>query len=155
MKKIELGQSFQILGNLGVIIGILLLVYELNQNRDLMVAQTRNSIAQSQAALIHNEALSEDMAGISRKAFAGKSLTPNEEGRFILNWTAYFGLWENIYFQYQNGLFSDEEYRARRQSWRRLFSEKPIRDLWCSRRTERAEQFNADINEFLGEDRCE
>ena len=33
MKKIDLGQSLTILANLGVVVGILLLVYELNQTR--------------------------------------------------------------------------------------------------------------------------
>ncbi len=155
MKKIDLGQAFQILGNVGVVLGILLLVYELDQNRDMMVAQTRNSIAQSNATLLHNEALSGEIIEISDKAFAGQSLTPLEEGRFILNWQAYFELWENIFFQYQNGLFSEEEYLARRQAWSRLFSHKAIRDLWCSRQRERAERFNADINDLLGEARCE
>ena len=45
MKKLDLGQIAHLLGNLGVIVGILLLVYELNQNRSMMPAQTRNSIA--------------------------------------------------------------------------------------------------------------
>ena len=46
MKKIDLGQALQILGTAGVILGIFLLVYELNQNRELMAAEIRNSIAQ-------------------------------------------------------------------------------------------------------------
>ncbi len=45
MKKLDLGQTTLMLGNLGVILGILLLVYELFQNRQTMEAQTRNSIA--------------------------------------------------------------------------------------------------------------
>ena len=40
MKKIDLGQTLGILANVGVVFGILLLAYELNQNRQMMEAQT-------------------------------------------------------------------------------------------------------------------
>jgi hypothetical protein len=38
MKKIDLGQTFHILANIGVIGGILLLAFELQQNNELMAA---------------------------------------------------------------------------------------------------------------------
>ena len=52
MKKIDLGQTIGVLANIGVLIGILLLVYELSQNRQMMKAQTRNEIAQSTYELL-------------------------------------------------------------------------------------------------------
>jgi len=47
MKKIDLGQTLTILANVGVLAGILLLVFELNQNREMMRAQTRSELASS------------------------------------------------------------------------------------------------------------
>ena len=47
MKKIDLGQTLGIVANVGVIAGILLLAYELNQNRQMMQAQTRNAISET------------------------------------------------------------------------------------------------------------
>ena len=41
MKKIDLGQAITVLANLGVIGGILLLAYELQQNNELMEAEAR------------------------------------------------------------------------------------------------------------------
>lgn len=46
MKRIDLGQTIGILANLGVLVGILLLVYELAQNREMIRSQTRQSIAE-------------------------------------------------------------------------------------------------------------
>ena len=43
MKKINLGQTITILANIGVIAGILLLAYELQQNNELMRAEARES----------------------------------------------------------------------------------------------------------------
>ena len=56
MKKISLGQTLGILANLGVIAGILLLTYELNQNRQMMQSQTRNAIADTLVHLVSLEA---------------------------------------------------------------------------------------------------
>lgn len=43
MKKLSLGESLQLLGNVGVIVGILLLAYELNQNREFARIQFSTS----------------------------------------------------------------------------------------------------------------
>ena len=45
MKRLDSGQTLQLSGNLGVIVGILLLVYELNQSRDMMMAQKRTDLS--------------------------------------------------------------------------------------------------------------
>lgn len=44
MKKLDMGQSLGILANVGVLFGILLLVYELNQNRQMMEAAVRRHV---------------------------------------------------------------------------------------------------------------
>jgi len=51
MKKIDLGQSLQIFANAGVILGIVFLVFELNQNQDIGRAQVRNEIARAEQEL--------------------------------------------------------------------------------------------------------
>ena len=68
MKKIDIGQVFQILANVGVLIGIAFLAVELHQNNENIAAQTRASRAASSQAtfapLLQNplvaEALAED-----------------------------------------------------------------------------------------------
>ncbi len=42
MRKLDLGQTVGILANVGVLIGVLLLVYELSLNRHIVEAQTRD-----------------------------------------------------------------------------------------------------------------
>jgi hypothetical protein len=61
-KKIDLGQSIGILANIGVLIGVLLLAYELNQNRRMMRAQTRNSIAETVINLNFDRANSDELS---------------------------------------------------------------------------------------------
>jgi hypothetical protein len=45
MKKIDLNQGVNTLANLGVIAGIVFLALEINQNSEMMRAQTRNEVA--------------------------------------------------------------------------------------------------------------
>ncbi len=65
MKKIDFGQTLQLFGNVGVVVGILLLVYELNQNRDMMEAQTRHEIAQSIVEQLGEIASNGDLADLT------------------------------------------------------------------------------------------
>ncbi len=46
MKTPDLGQTIGLVANLGILVGILLLAYELVQNREIMQSQTRTAIAE-------------------------------------------------------------------------------------------------------------
>ncbi len=154
MKKIDLGQILQLLGNVGVIVGILLLVYELNQNRDLMEAQTRNAIAETIVQILIDEANNLELGQAQLKIESGESLSPLEERQVGLNQVARFRYWENVYYQYRQGLFDDNEYIGQRESWRRILSDARVREHWCRRANLHSEQFLAEINALLGETGC-
>ena len=155
MKKIDLGQTLQLLGNAGVIVGILLLVYELNQNRQMMQAQTRNAISETIVDRLLGEADNPDLAAINLKAEAGERMTALETRRYQLIWQATFRYWENVNYQYRNGLYDDSEYLAHREAWRQIASAPRVRDLWCERRSRYADEFVAEMDGLLGESRCD
>ena len=81
MKKLELGQTLQLLGNLGVIVGILLLVYELNQNRHMMMAQTRNELAQGVTNILFELQNNTEMAEIAFRRDQGEDLSEFESAQ--------------------------------------------------------------------------
>jgi len=56
LKKLDVGQTLQLVGNAGVIFGILLLVYELNQNRAMMQAQMRSNISDTLVDILVQQA---------------------------------------------------------------------------------------------------
>ena len=135
MKKIDLGQTLQLLGNLGVLVGILLLVYELAQNREMTRAQTRNSVAEMLVILLGAEYGDQEMAEIQVKHSAGQSLTPVERFRFQLLQQAYWRYRENVHYQYRNGLYDEDEYLALREVWLRdLDTDELRRAIYCGRR---------------------
>jgi len=149
------GQTLQLLGNAGVIVGILLLVYELNQNRQMMRAQTRNALSEQLVDIVLNDANSQELTEINLKAAAGEALTPTEASRYYSRWVANFRYWENVNYQYRNGLFDDEEYSGHREAWREILSTPRARDLWCQRRNRQSAGFRAEIDDLLGANKCD
>ena len=147
MKKIDLGQTLQLLGNAGVIVGILLLVYELNQNRQMMQAQTRNAIAEHLSNMLVSQSLSPEYMAMEVKRRSGVALTPEEEGMYLLSQFAYWRYRENVFYQYQRGLFEESEYLPQREVWiRAVNDDKGDRAIWCGRRSQQSPAFNVEID---------
>ena len=99
MKKPDLGQTISILANVGVIAGIVFLGFELRQNQQMMMAQTRNEIARLDIELqqVNREV---NQASLIVRAAAGEQMTDVES--FQLNRWADVTLmhWENTNYQY-------------------------------------------------------
>jgi hypothetical protein len=150
MKKIDLGQTIQILANVGVIAGIVFLAVELDQNSDQMTAQTRNNVAQS---VIDNIEMGMDprLVAATLKLQRGEPLTA-EEG-FLMDQlaNATLRLWENTFYQYRVGLFDEEEIEADMAVWRELMQEDAFADHWRNRRLTYSRQFRDVIDELIPE----
>lgn len=54
MKKIDLGQTIQILANVGVIAGIVFLAIELQQNNELQRSSSRQALLDHDLSLVEN-----------------------------------------------------------------------------------------------------
>lgn len=81
MKKIDLGQAIGILANLGVIAGILLLAYELQQNNALMEAQGRFNRLSIVNAAWGSWAEDADLTELRVRAGKGEILSEVEQRR--------------------------------------------------------------------------
>jgi hypothetical protein len=66
------------LGHLGVIVGFVLLVFELKQTRDLMRAQTRHDLSSSIVTLLLSIAENPELAHVMVRGDAGEELSPDE-----------------------------------------------------------------------------
>jgi hypothetical protein len=104
MKKIDLGQSVSIIANIGVVAGILLLAYELNQNRELAVAQF-NLEQDSLRFSAELPMLSDDLAAIwERSIYDSASLSAAELKELDSYYAMQVGRWEIIWGLEQQGL---------------------------------------------------
>ena len=152
MKKIDLGQAFSILANFGVLIGILLLVYELNQNRVMTEAQTRNAITQSIIDL--TEMITQTQMGMTiyEKRLNNEPLTVKEQYWQRGASRAAFRHWENAYFQYRTGLFSEEELHTYRVYWRDVTRCRPWQqEFWANTKMQFNPHFREEMDSIMGE----
>ena len=152
MKKTDLGRTISLLANTGVLIGILLLVFELNQNRVVTEAQTRSAITSSIINL--NEMISQTPMGMTiyEKRLNNQPLTVKE-----IYWQrgasrAVFRHWENVYFQYRVGLFNEEELDTYRVYWRNVTRCRTWQqDFWASAKMQFNPHFREEMDSILGE----
>lgn len=120
MKKIDLGQTITIVANLGVIAGIILLAFELQQNNDLLEAQARASRAQVRIDAYDIGASNSDLVRTGIKEQNGETLT--EYDRAILQSAARAMLtrWQYAYGEWQAGLLGDDDVPV--EDWKRAFN---------------------------------
>ena len=132
MKKLELDQTITVLANVGVILGIIFLAFELRQNNEISRAQTRSDISRQITDYLSGVAGNGELASIMRRAQAGEELTADEDWQYFLIFSTNLRFWENIHYQYRQGLFDDSEFRAEREGWRRVIQSNSVfARYWC------------------------
>jgi len=128
MKKIDLGQSIQILANLGVIAGIIFLGFELRQNNEHLASQARLGQLGANVSRIQIGLNNPDMADIAWRARTGDPpLSPAEENRYFEYALFTMLHWQWEYAEYQAGALGEVNAGA----WRLQASFSPIwRKAW-------------------------
>jgi hypothetical protein len=71
--------------NFGVLFGIILLIVELDQNRDMIRAQTRNDISQQITEFLSQIANNSELSNIKRRAEAGRFYSNADDWSFYLS----------------------------------------------------------------------
>ena len=141
--------------NIGVLIGIILLVVELNQNRDMIRAQTRNDISQQVSNRLLSVGTNSQMASVMRRATGGEELTADEEYQAYLYLVANMRDWENIHYQYRHGMFDEQEFDAEKFAWRWVINNSKVFERnWCRIRQNYSAEFLAELESLLEEDVC-
>ena len=80
MKAKRINDWLTLGANIGVLIGIILLLVELNQNSTMMRAQTRFEVSQGIVDLLNLSASNEQLASVLRRADSGEELILNSKG---------------------------------------------------------------------------
>lgn len=123
MNKIGLSQALTLLANAGVVVGLVLLLVELDQNSDLLRAQIHQSRADAHVEQRLNDVESEYLTPILMKltnhgypwdTSSTDELTPEELFRFRDYVAARYTDLDNLVYQFQQGFLDEEyyEYRA-------------------------------------------
>ena len=141
--------------NLGVLVGIILLIVELNQNREMMRAQIRNDIATQEVQRMENIISNAEIADLLVRDQNGDQLSPGEEMRIRFRRYSSFRSWENVHYQYKLGLFDEAEYMGSRESWQSIMSNRRsyVRH-WCEFRLQTSVDFRTELDSLLDDLDC-
>ena len=153
MNSEKLNQWLTILANFGVLIGILFLIFEIRLNTLATQSQTRDSISEKQMQLYALQATSPELAAVVYGAF--REGTENLEPARRQMWFGYvetiFREHENALYQFEQGLFSAEDFSGRVENMRDLIRVSAIRRHWNARRDHYSPSLRAEIGRLLEE----
>ena len=143
------------LGHLGVVVGLVLLVFELRQTRDLMQAQTRHDLSSSIVTLLLSIAENPELAHVMLRGDAGEELSPDEYYIYETRSRALFRYWENVHYQYRKGLYDPREFASQRDAWAAYLGTSPgAASAWCGMRQEFSPEFRAELDGVLSTTGC-
>ena len=136
--------------NLGVLVGIALLVFELNQNRQMVVAQTRHDISTEYSNFLSDTAYSPETADIILRKMAGEETTPEEDLQYRFRLIAWYEIASNVHYQYEQGLFDESEWNAIKLRWRGFMNASPsVAEHWCTTRSTNTPEFQAVVDSLF------
>lgn len=156
MKSERLNRWLTLGGNAAVVIGLLLLVYELNQTRELTQAQMRSEISRGIYDLLAMTANNEQLADLMFRADAGEPLTDAEYFQYASRTRAMFRYFENVHYQYRVGLYDDSEFERQKIAWGNYMNGSArAPEIWCLYQHVVSEEFAIELNALLESPPCD
>ena len=155
MDSVRLNRWLTLGANLGVLIGIILLLVELDQNRDMMRAQTRHQLAMGLVELQIATGTNQQLVELLDRADSGEELTNAEQRQVGYRFNALIRYWENVHYQYRQDLYDEMEFAAQKEAWRKSFEDSPaITSYWCRMRLMYSPEFMAELDSLLPTNTC-
>ena len=147
--------TLSLLTNIGVFLGLVLVVLQLQQSRELMRAQMRINISTVIVELLHGDAENPQLTNILRRAAVGDRLTPDEQLQFDMRTNALFRYWESVHYQYRMGLYDEVEFEAHQRAWKAsMAGSVGMVAYWCKVRQLYSPQFARALDGQLTKFRC-
>lgn len=154
MKISAINEGVSFVANIGVIASIVFLGLEMQQNTEMMQSQTRNSIMENQLSFYERAIENNEFA----KVIAERRLNPNsypagsaESFQYLLFIASQQRMWENEFYQYQVGLFDQDEFDARTNLWRREIAIEANLQGWRRAEDSYSPEFRDFLNEIISE----
>jgi len=156
MSKDRLIESIALTANCVTILGLLLVIFQLGQNRTLMRAQVRHELASTIVDLLNSSANNSELASVIRRAGLGEQLTADEQFQFRLRSNALLRYWEDVHYQYRLGLYDEVEYSRQKAAWKASFASSiGFVNYWCEVRTLYSPLFASEIDRLLPPQSCQ
>ena len=156
MNSEQLNRWLTLFANIGVLIGIILLLIELNQTQEIARAEIRNEIYQGLTNSL--SLVSRDEAELLARANAGEALSPADIILLSRRSESIHRYWENANYQYEIGLYDETEYSAHRFTIRNAILELfhgALIPHFRSNRVGYSESYRMMVDEYVTPDVCE
>ena len=152
MKSLKFSDWIQILGIAGLIASLVFVGFELKLSRQLAIAdgyQQRTALS-IEVQLSDLEAF-DRLAPIYQKLTADQPLSPGEKRYYISTTLPWLSYWENIHFQHQVGLLSDEQWLSSRNSLRNVAQISAFQEWWPEQRNSWRDSFAREVEALIAE----
>jgi len=147
----KISERLAVVANLSVVVGIVLVAAELRQNTRAIQGQIRDSITEKQmtfAGWIGTNPQTADVFERGREGYG--HLAESEMTQFTFLAGAMLREWENTSYQYEQGLFTEEEFSARMARWESNLVRPGIQEYWARNQESFASRFRAQIDSIVG-----
>ncbi len=155
MESNRLNRWLTLGANIGVLVGIILLIVELGQNRDMMRAEIRNELARSLSDFLPSVVNDREFADALVRAGAGEPLTATEELQINAWYDLVFGYWQNVHYQYRQDLYDESEFSRHTDAISAVLGENPsMYSYWCKERLHHSVPFMEFMDDLFGGPSC-
>ena len=129
MSEIDLGQTIQILANVGVLVGLVVLILELRHNNEQLTAQSRFNYYHNRIAEARLVSQQPDLIEIAIRAGNGEAVSDVDRIRITYRLSSLLTCWEYEYGEYQKGRIAAEEFNV--SAKRRIYQNSgALRMVW-------------------------
>jgi len=112
-----------------------------------MRAQVRHDLAVGIVDLLNVPAANAQLASVLRRAGAGETLTPDEQFQFELRSNALLRYWEDVHYQYRQGLYDEIEFAKQKAAWQATMANSVgLVAYWCRVRSLYSPRFMAELD---------
>jgi hypothetical protein len=143
----------EVVGVIAIVVSLVYLSVQIKQNTKVARAATRQAIAESTENLGSDLIGNGEIAEIFVKHLSGKELSAVEKLRLQARCYRDIQHWENIHYQFQEGLVSKDQWAGFRKNLISLLAIDAYREYWEHESFHYSEAFQAEIASLLQEPR--
>lgn len=139
----------ELVGAAGVIISLIYLAFQVKQNTKASKAATRQALADGAQRLASDVVEGDDIARIMTDAMTGTDIKPHEIFRLQSRCYRDLRFWDNAYYQYTEGLLTEEEWDGFRENLKLVMQFPTYREYWGKLQVMFSAPFREELNDLL------
>ncbi|MDA9764858.1 MAG: hypothetical protein P8L44_04925 [Opitutales bacterium] len=152
MKTERLNSWLTLGANVGVLIGLILLVIEIRQNTNMIQAQMSQSRSETARTGLQATYNSEFIPNIMIKVYDNKELTREEDFRYRRYLRSIHRNQENVLWQFNQGLLQDDTPRIIRETVRKQLGYCPYAlETWGQTKLDYTEEYSAFVDQAIAD----